>query len=298
MSIGTALLFSVATSNAIAQESGTLAKVKEAGEVAVGYRDSAVPFSFLDDKQTPVGYADDICLKIVDAVRSELKRPDLKVKWVPVTSATRIPLMANGAIDLECGVTTNNVERQKQVSFTNTHFLATSRFLSKKESNLKKIDDLKGKTVVSNSGTTNIKQLNEVNVARGLGLNIIPAKDHAEAFLLLETGRAVAWVMDDILLANLAASSKNPTGYVLSDDAFSKPEPYGIMLRRDDPKFKAVVDKATAALYQSGDGAKIYEKWFLRPINSAGLNLNVPMSDGLKRAFANPTDSPDPDTYQ
>ncbi len=194
----------------------------------------------------------DICYKIVDAVKKELKLDKLEVKLNPVTSSTRIPLLANGTIDLECGSTTNNADRQKQIAFTNTHFLTASRYVSKKASKINSIDDLKGKSVVSTSGTTNIKQLTEANAARNLGITIIPAKDHAEAFLMVETDRAVAFVMDDILLASLVAGSKEPDAYVISKDAFSKPEPYGIMLRKDDPAFKKVVDAATAALYQSG----------------------------------------------
>jgi glutamate/aspartate transport system substrate-binding protein len=206
--------------------------------------------------------------------------------------------MANGTVDLECGSTTNNAERQKQVWFTNTHFLTASRFVSKKASNINSINDLKGKSVVSTSGTTNIKQLNEANTARNLGINIIPAKDHAEAFLMVETDRAVAFVMDDILLASLVAGSKDPAAYVISTDAFSKPEPYGIMVRKDDVPFKKAVDAATAALYQGGEGEKLYNKWFMHKIPPKGLTLNVPMGAELKHEFAKPSDSPDPDSYK
>src|SRR5213075_2836560 len=199
-------------------------------------------------------------------VKKELKLDKLEVKLTPVTSSNRIPLLANGTVDLECGSTTNNAERQKQISFTNTHFLTASRFVSKKASKLGSIDDLKGKSVASTSGTTNIKQLTEANAARNLGINIIPAKEHAESFLMVETDRAVAAVLDDILLASFVAGSKDSDAYVISSDAFSKPEPYGIMMRKDDPAFKKVVDATTAALYQSGEGAKIYEKWFLQKI--------------------------------
>jgi glutamate/aspartate transport system substrate-binding protein len=283
---------------AAAQElTGTLKNIKETGAITIGFRDSSVPFSYLDDNQKPIGYAMDICYKIVDAVKKELKLDKLEVKLNPVTSATRIPLMANGTIDLECGSTTNNADRQKQISFTNTHFLTASRFISKKSSKLNSIDDLKGKSVVSTSGTTNIKQLTEANAARNLGVNIIPAKDHAEAFLMVETDRAVAFVMDDILLAGLAAGSKEPDAYVISKDAFSKPEPYGIMLRKDDPAFKKVVDAATAALYQSAEGPKLYEKWFMQKIPPKGLNLNVPLGPEQKKQFAKPSDSADPDAY-
>jgi glutamate/aspartate transport system substrate-binding protein len=280
-----------------AQDGGTLKKVKETGSITLGFRESSVPFSYLDDKQQPVGFAMDICYKIVDAVKKELKLDKLDVKLNPVTSATRIPLMANGTIDLECGSTTNNVERQKQVWFTNTHFLTASRYVTKKASNINKIDDLKGKTIVSTSGTTNIKQATEANAAKNLGMTILPAKDHAEAFLMVETDRAVAFVMDDILLASLVAGSKTPAAYKISEDAFSLPEPYGIMLRKDDAAFKKVVDAATSALYKSPEGVAIYTKWFTQPIPPKGLNLNVPMSAQMKKQFANPSDSPDPAAY-
>ncbi|UTD30024.1 amino acid ABC transporter substrate-binding protein [Bradyrhizobium sp. WD16] len=295
---GFVLAVSLCASPAAAQElTGTLKAIKESGAITIGYRDSSVPFSYLDDSQKPVGYAMDICYKVVEAVKKELKLDKLEVRLNPVTSATRIPLMANGTIDLECGSTTNNAERQKQVTFTNTHFLTASRFISKKSSKINSIDDLKGKTVVSTAGTTNIKQLTEANVSRNLGITVIPAKDHAEAFLMVETGRAVAFVMDDILLASLAAGSKDPGAYVISKDAFSKPEPYGIMLRKDDPAFKKVVDAATAALYQSPEGARIYDRWFMQKIPPRGLTLNVPLGSELTKAFAKPSDSPDPDAY-
>jgi glutamate/aspartate transport system substrate-binding protein len=298
-SIGLALAATFVVSQAGAQQlTGTLKNIKDTGAITLGFRDSSIPFSYLDDNQKPIGFAMDICYKIVDAVKKELKLDKLEVKLNPVTSATRIPLMANGTIDLECGSTTNNAERQKQVAFTNTHFLTASRYVFKKSSGLKSIDDLKGKTVVSTAGTTNIKQLTEANVEKKLGANIIPAKDHAEAFLMVETDRAVAFVMDDILLASLVAGSKNPSDYVISKDAFSKPEPYGIMLRKDDAPFKKVVDAATAALYTSGEGQKIYDKWFMSKIPPKGLNLNTPISDGLKHEFAKPSDSPNPDDYK
>jgi glutamate/aspartate transport system substrate-binding protein len=297
--LGVALAAAFLAGQANADElAGTLKKIKETGVINIGYRDSSIPFSYLDDNQKPVGFAIDICLKVVDAVKKELKLDKLNVEFNPVTSSGRIPLLANGTIDLECGSTTNNPDRLKQVAFTNTHFLTATRFISKKSSHLNSIDDLKGKTVASTSGTTNIRQLTETNAARNLGINIVPAKEHAESFLMVETDRAVAAVLDDILLASFAAGSKDPDAYVISADAFSKPEPYGIMLRKDDPAFKKVVDDATAALYQSAEGEKLYAKWFLQKIPPKGLNLNVPMGAELKKAFAKPTDSPDPDFYK
>src|SRR3954465_8621051 len=296
---GFALAAVLGAGQASAQElTGTLKNIKETGAITLGFRDSSIPFSYLDDNQKPIGYAMDICYKIVDAVKKELKLDKLEVKLNPVTSSTRIPLLANGTIDLECGSTTNNVERQKQIAYTNTHFLTAHPYASKKSSKINSIDDLKGKSGVSTAGTTNIKQLTEANAERKLGANIIPAKDHAEAFLMVETDRAVAFVMDDILLASLVAGSKAPDDYVISKDAFSKPEPYGIMLRKDDAAFKKVADAATAALYQSPEGTKIYEKWFTQKIPPKGLNLNSPISSELKNEFAKPSDSPDPDSYK
>jgi glutamate/aspartate transport system substrate-binding protein len=283
---------------AAAQElTGTLKKIKDTGSITLGHRDTSIPFSYYDDKQQVVGYAMDICYKIVDAIKAQLKMPKIDVKLNPVTSATRIPLMANGTIDLECGSTTNNLDRQKQVAFTITHFVTANRFVSKKSSNLKSLNDLKGKTVVSTSGTTNIKQATELNTQQHLGMNIIAAKDHAESFLTVETGRAVAFFMDDILLYSLVANARNPSEWVISADALSV-EPYGIMLRKDDPAFKKVVDSAVAGIYKSGEINKIYDKWFLKPIPPKGINLNVPMGESFKKVVAKPTDSGDPAAYK
>jgi glutamate/aspartate transport system substrate-binding protein len=282
---------------ALAQElTGTLKKIKDTGTITLAHRESSVPFSYYDDRQQVVGYAMDLCHRIVEAVKNELKLPKLDVKLNPVTSATRIPLIANGTVDLECGSTTNNIERQKQVWFTITHFVTANRFVSKKASNLRTVEDLKGKTVVSTSGTTNIKQITEIGAQKGLHLNILAAKDHAEAFLMVETGRAVAFVMDDILLYSLVAGSKAPRDYVISADALSV-EPYGIMLRRDDAAFKKVVDQAMIATYRSGAINGIYDKWFLKPIPPKNINLNVPMSAAFKKVIASPTDSGDPAVY-
>src|SRR4249919_1607827 len=219
---------------------GTLKKIKEIGAITLGHRESSVPFSYYDDKQEVVGYAMDLCHRIVDGVKKELNLPNLEVKLNPVTSATRIPLMANGTIDLECGSTTNNLERQKQVAFTITHYVTANRYVAKKASNINKLADLKGKTVVSTSGTTNLKWLTEENQKQNLGMNIVAAKDHAEAFLMVETDRAVAFFMDDILLYDRVANAKNPSEWMIGSEAYSV-EPYGIMLRREDPAFKKVV---------------------------------------------------------
>jgi len=281
---------------AVAQD-GTLKKIKDSGSMTIGHRDASLPFSYYDDKQQPIGYAMDLCMKIVDAVKAELKLPKLDVKYQLVTSANRIPLMANGTIDLECGSTTNNIARQEQVWFTMTHFVTANRWVAKKSSKVKKLADLKGKTIVSTAGTTNIKQITEINAAQNLGMNIISANGHPEAFQMVETGRAVAFVMDDILLAGLVAQSRSPKDYEISADALSV-EPYGIMLRRDDKAFKAVVDKAMSNVYQSGQIKAIYSKWFEKPVPPKGVNLGLPMGAAFKKVVANPTDSGDPKTYQ
>ena len=287
----------IATTAPAAELTGTLKKIKDSGVITLGHRDTSIPFSYYDDKQQVVGYAIDLCLKIVDAVKAELKMPKIDVKFNPVTSATRIPLMANGTVDLECGSTTNNLERQKQVAFTITHFVTANRYVAKKSSNIKSLKDLKGKTVVSTSGTTNIRWATEENAKQKLGMNIIAAKDHAESFLTVETGRAVAFFMDDILLYSLVATSKNPSEWVIGSEAYTV-EPYGIMLRRDDPAFKKIVDGAMTKIYKSGEINKIYDKWFLNPIPPKGVNLKLPMSAQFKKVVAKPTDSGDPKDYQ
>jgi glutamate/aspartate transport system substrate-binding protein len=289
---------SLAAQPTLAQElTGTLKKVKDSGSITLGHRESSVPFSYYDDKQQVIGYAMDLCHKIADAVKKELKLDKLEVKLNPVTSATRIPLMANGTVDLECGSTTNNLERQQQVSFTITHFVTANRFVSKKAAKLNTVDDLKGKTITSTSGTTNIKQITEIGAQKNLGINILPAKDHAEAFLMVETGRAAAFVMDDILLYSLVAGSKSPGDYTVSKDALSV-EPYGIMLRREDPAFKKVVDAEMTRIYKSGEINAIYDKWFTKPVPPKGINLNLPMSEEFKKVVAKPTSSGDPKDYQ
>ena len=292
-----ALLAVLAFAGTAAAQEGTLKKIKDSGSITIGHRDASVPFSYYDDKQQPVGYAMDLCHRIVDAVKKDLSLPKLEVKYQLVTSANRIPLMANGTIDLECGSTTNNLEREKQVAFTITHFVTANRWIARKSAKLKSLNDLKGKTIVSTAGTTNIKQITEINGEKNLGMNIISANGHPEAFQMVETGRAAAFVMDDILLYSLAAQSRTPKNYEISSVALSV-EPYGIMLRKDDPEFKKVVDAAMTRIYKSGEINKIYDKWFRKPIPPKGINLNVPMSAQFKKVVQHPTDSGDPKDYQ
>lgn len=285
------------TSAAQAQESPTLKKIKESGAITLGVRDSSIPFSYLDDKQSYQGYSIDLCMKAVSAIQKHLGLSSLNVKMNPVTSATRIPLMANGTIDLECGSTTNNIERQNQVAFAPTTFVSGSRLLAKKTANINSINDLKGKSLVSTAGTTSMKLVTALNGEKNLGINILSAKDHAEAFLMVETGRAVAFLMDDILLASLAANSKSPSDYAITKEAVEV-EPYAVMMRKGDPAFKKVVDQAITNLFTSGEINRIYSKWFQSPIPPKGINLNWPMSEQLKKAIAKPTDSGDPAVYR
>ncbi|MCU0896257.1 MAG: transporter substrate-binding domain-containing protein [Burkholderiales bacterium] len=275
---------------AAAQElTGTLKKIKDTGTITIGHRESSIPFSYLDDKQQPIGYAMDLCMKIVDAVKADLKMPNLKVALQPVTSANRIPLMQNGTIDLECGSTTNSVERQKQVSFGPTYFVINVTGAVKKNSGIKSLADLNGKTISTTAGTTSVPLLKKFEKTAHVDVKEIYGKDHAESFLLLSQDRAAAFIMDDILLAGQIANSGNPGDYVILAESLRQ-EPYSMMLRKDDPQFKALVDKAIAAVYKSGEIDKIYAKWFTSPIPPKGINMNFPATPAIKEAFASPND--------
>jgi len=273
-----------------AELTGTLKKIKDSGTVVLGHRDASIPFSYLgNDPSQPIGYSHDLQLKVVEALKKELKLPSLKVKYNLVTSQTRIPLVQNGTVDLECGSTTNNVERQKQVDFSVGIFEIGTRLLTKKTSGIKDFPDLKGKNVVTTAGTTSERLLKTMNAEKEMGMNIISAKDHGESFLMLESGRAVAFMMDDALLYGEMAKAKNPADWVVTGKPQSF-EIYGCMVRKGDAAFKKVVDDAIVATYKSGEINKIYNKWFQQPIPPKGLNLNFPMSDELKQLIAKPTD--------
>jgi len=276
---------------------GVLKRVKDSGEITLGVRDSSVPFSYLDQNQQPVGYSVDLCLRVVDAVKAELKLPTLKVIYNPVTSANRIPLIANGTVEIECGSTVNNVERQQQVAFSDTTFIVSTKFVAKRANNLKTLAALKGKTVVCTAGTNTLARVNGLNQKNNLGMTILTAKDHAESFLYVETDRAVAFFEDDILLNGLVANARNPADYALSTEGYSI-DPYALMLPRGDPAFKRVVDRMLVDVYKSGGIYPIYDKWFAKPIPPRGVTLNFPLSPALKRAFEKPTDSPEPAAYE
>lgn len=268
---------------------GTLKKIKDTNTITIGYRESSIPFSFLDDKQQPVGYAIDLCMKIVDTVKADLKLPNLKVAMQPVTSSNRIPLLRNGTIDLECGSTTNSKVRQEQVSFGPSYFVINVTAAVKKSSNINTLADLNGKTISTTSGTTSVPLLKGYKKTENIQVKEIYGKDHAEAFLLMVDDRAVAFVMDNILLAGQIANSKRPSDYKILPESLSQ-EPYSMMLRKDDPQFKALVDKSIGAVMKSGEINKIYAKWFTTPIPPKGLNINFPMTPPIEEAFKNPND--------
>jgi glutamate/aspartate transport system substrate-binding protein len=275
-----------------AQEpTGTLKKIKDSGSISLGYRESSVPFSYYDDKNQVVGYSQELAALAIEAIKKKLNLPNLQVKKIPVTSGNRIPLVQNGTVDIEAGSTTNNLDREKQVSFSNTMFIIGTRLLVKKGSGIKDFPDLKGKTVVTTAGTTSEVLLRAMNEKNSMGMDIISAKDHAESFLILQSDRAVAFMMDDALLAGERAKARKPDDWEIVGTPQSK-EAYGMMLAKDDVEFKKVVDGAIAQAETSGAAEKLYQKWFLSPIPPKGLNLNLPMSDDIKALFKSPNDKP------
>mgnify|MGYP003476812344 FL=1 len=278
-----------AAAPAMAQESPTLKKAKDTGSITLGHRESSIPFSYYNDQQQVIGYSQELMLKAVDGVKEQLKLAKLDTKLMPVTSANRITLVQNGTIDIECGSTTNNLERQKQVGFSTTIFVIGTKLMTRKDSGIKDFPDLAGKNVVTTAGTTSERLLRKMNEEKQMKMNIISAKDHGEAFLTLETGRAVAFMMDDALLYGEMAKAKKPGDWIVTGTAQSK-EAYGCMVRKDDPEFKKVVDAALTRAMTSGEAEKIYAKWFMNPIPPKGLNLSMPLSDEMKALYKAPND--------
>ncbi len=268
---------------------GTLDRIRESGTISLGHRESSVPFSYYDDRQQVVGYSHEIMLAVAEAVRRQVGLPRLQTKLTPVTSQNRIPLVQNGTIDLECGSTTNNVERQQQVAFSNTIFVVATRLLTRKDSGVRDFPDLAGKNVVTTAGTTSERLIRRMNDEKKMGMNVISARDHGEAFLTLQSGRAVAFMMDDALLAGELAKARRRDDWHILGTPQSR-EAYGCMMRKGDPAFKKTVDEAIARLMTSGEGEKLYRKWFLSPIPPKGLTLGLPLSDEMKALFANPND--------
>ncbi|ODV43186.1 ABC transporter [Cupriavidus sp. UYMMa02A] len=268
---------------------GTLKKIKDTGVITLGVRDSSIPFNYNLGGVRQVGYSYDINMKIVEAIKDQLKMPNLQVKEIPITSQNRITLLQNGTIDIECGSTTNNLERQKQVSFTDSIFIIGTRIMVKKDGGIKDWADLKGKNVVTTAGTTSERLLRKMNDDQKLGMNIISTKDHGQSFLTLESGRAVAFMMDDALLYGERAKAKNPADWIVVGKPQSR-EAYGCMIRKDDPQFKKVSDNVIAGMMKDGAINTLYTKWFMQPVPPKGLNLDFPLSDDMKALIKNPND--------
>lgn len=290
VAIASAIAAMVFVNSAVAQSTGgTLAKIRETGEIRLGHRDVSVPFSYLDDQQKPVGFAMDLCYKVVDAVKAELKLPGVRATLHPIQLSNQIPLIQNGTIDIVCGPATNTLERQKVVAFSNTIFVSSIRAVVRKDGAVKTFEDLNGKPVSLTSASTSIALLTAREQDRKFQTIKMLNPDHGASFLALTTGRTEAFVMDDILLAGLVANSSNPGNWRILDDAL-RVEPYGLILRKDDPQFKELVDRALGNLIKAGEFQKLYGKWFASPIPPKNVNLNFPMTQPLKDAVAQPND--------
>jgi glutamate/aspartate transport system substrate-binding protein len=289
--IAATLFLGVAAPAATQELRGTLKKVRESVVITIGHRDSSIPLSYLDDKLQPVGFSIELCKHVVEAVKAKLGLRNLTVKYNPVTSATRLPLVANGTVDIECGSTANMTSRQTQVGFSYTFFVPQFKWITRTNNDIKSADDLRGKTVAVTAGTNTALFVNKMNNEGRLGMTIMQGKDHAESFLLVETGRASAWMEDDILIAGFRANAKNPADFKLLDQSYPS-DPYALMIRKDDQQFKILVDETLAGLMRSGEFEKLYTQWFERPIPPRAINIQLPMSDALKRAVAEPNDKP------
>lgn len=263
----------------------TLKRIKDTGAITIGVREASVPFSYIDAQKQPQGYSIDLCLKIADAIKTELKMPRLDVRFLPVTSSNRIGMVKSGKVDLECGSTTNTRDRQKDVAFSYTTFVAGIKMLARKSSNITSIEDLRGKTVVVTKGTTSETMLKQLNEDRVLKLAILETKDHNESFADIADGKAVAFPMDDVLLYGLISKAAKPDDFAVVGKYLSV-EPYGIMLRKDEPAFERIVDRTLVDLFQSGEVRRIYARWF------STHELTVPMNQYLKEAFAIPNTYP------
>ncbi|BCQ22326.1 glutamate/aspartate ABC transporter substrate-binding protein [Caballeronia sp. NK8] len=267
----------------------TLAKVQSVNLIAIGHRETSVPFSYVDAGNNVIGFSQDLCNKVIDAVKAKTGHADLRVRFIPVTSQNRISLVQNGTVDLECGVTTNLTARQNQVAFSDTFFVATTRLLTKKDSGIKDFPDLAGKTVVTNQGTTSERILRKMNEEKKMNMSIISAKDYGEGRSTLETGRAVAYMMDDVLLAGTRSLTAKPADWVLVGTPQSS-EAYGFMLRKGDPEFKKLVDDAMSQTMKSPEIRAMYDKWFMKPVPPKSINFDFPMSETMKKLYAEPND--------
>ena len=278
----------LASMGAMAQSSSTLDKIKSSGAITLGYREASFGFSYLDANLKPIGYSMDICAHILEAVKTKLQLPELKVNYQAVTWVNSIPLVQNGTVDLECGSTTNLVERQKQVAFSPDIFRYNVRMLVKKSSGIQSIADLQGKSVATTTGTTSFRLLRQADRASKLDITNVPGKDHTESFLLVQGDKAAAFVLDDILLAGQIANARDPQNYEIVGESL-RTENQALMLRNDDPAFKQLVDDTVSGLMQSGEMEKLYNRWFMSPIAPKGININYPLNAETRDAFANPS---------
>ena len=285
----TAALF--ASGLATTASAQTLQKVADANKISVSYREASVPFSYLIGSKTAIGFSVELTEAVIDDVRKKIKKPNLEVNTMAVTSQNRIPLMVNGTIDLECGSTTNNSTRAKDVTFSTNIFYTGTRLLTKKDSGIRNYADLAGKTVASTTGTTNAQVIRKYSADKKLDMQIVLGKDHDDSLLLVENDRAKAFAMDDILLFGLRANSKNPAALEVVGDSIQV-EPYACFMRKDDPEFKKLVDGTLARLMKTGEFNRLYTKWFMSPIPPKGVNLNLPMSAELKDNLKAMSDKP------
>ena len=259
----------------------TLKKIADSGKMTLAYREASVPFSYLVGAGAPVGFSVDIANAVADAVKKKLGNPNIKIELQSVTSQNRIPLLSNGTTDLECGSTTNNSTRGKEVEFAINHFYTGTRLLVKKSSNIKNYADLAKKSVASTTGTINAQAIRKYNSDKSLGMDILLGKDHDDAVLMVDSGRAVAFAMDDILLFGLMGNAKNPAEWEVVGDSLQV-EPYACMMRKDDPAFAGLVNGVISGMMKSGDFEKLYTKWFMSAIPPKGQNLSLPMSKDLR----------------
>ncbi|MBP0639066.1 amino acid ABC transporter substrate-binding protein [Cupriavidus sp. AcVe19-6a] len=265
-----------------------LDKIRDSGTIVLGYRESALPFSFADDKGQPAGYAVDLCLRAAEAARQKLGLKDLKVRWMPLTPQNRIPAVVNGLVDLDCAPNTNSLERQKQVAFSVSHYVSTVRMLVRADSGIRSLGDLRGKTVVTSAGSTGDRHVRRLKGQ--YGYHDVYAKDHGESFLLLESGRAQAFVMDDVLLAGLRARAKDPSQYLIVGPSLSV-EQNALMLSKADPEWKRLVDQALATAFTGPDVVALQKRWFQQPIGSRGINLALTPSGEVRAAWKHPSDA-------
>jgi glutamate/aspartate transport system substrate-binding protein len=285
------LVLAAALATAGAAQADTLKKIKDSGSVTMGVRESSQPLSYTTGGGNYLGYHVEICERVLRNISKQLGLTSLSTKYQPVTSQNRIPLVQNGTVDIECGSTTNNATRQKDVSFAVTTFVEEVRIAVKASSGITSVAQLAGKKVATTTGTTSVQTLRKNERASGINFEEVYGKDHADSFLLLESGRADAFVMDGALLAGNIAKSKNPADFKIVGEVLSV-EPIAIMFRKDDPAFKKAVDDSIIAMMKSGDVAKIWDKWFMQPIPPANTKVGMPPNDNTKAAWANPNDKP------